>query len=146
MSEKELAQQPKAGVKREKIVAKQKLEVHGPEEKREKKPLDPKCLTVLESLESAEEAFFFLDPVDPIALGIPTYFQVIKEPMDFSQVKKKLEDCVYLERSSFEKDLKLVFSNAMLFNAPASEVFLAAERMDKKASDLLKESFPNDNN
>lgn len=66
--------------------------------------------------------------------------------MDFSKIKTKLDSCDYLTTEEFSKDLKLVFSNAMVFNAPASEVYLAAEKMDNKASALLKDKLFPDNN
>ena len=29
-------------------------------------------------------------PVDPIALGIPNYFQYVKNPMDFGTIRNKI--------------------------------------------------------
>lgn len=37
-------------------------------------------------------AWPFHTPVDPVRLGLPDYFDVIKEPMDMSLIKKKLDN------------------------------------------------------
>jgi len=37
------------------------------------------------------EAIPFRVPVDPQALGIPDYFDIIKKPMDMASIKRKLE-------------------------------------------------------
>jgi bromodomain-containing factor 1 len=65
----------------------------------------------------------FLTPVDPVALGIPTYPLIIKNPMDFGTVMKKLESSMYLEGSEFEEDVRLVFNNCFTFNPPLTDVY-----------------------
>ncbi len=37
------------------------------------------------------KAWIFNTPVDPVALGIKDYFDIIKTPMDFSLIKEKLK-------------------------------------------------------
>ena len=37
----------------------------------------------------------FLHPVDPIALGIPDYLQIITQPMDLSTIENKLKNNDY---------------------------------------------------
>lgn len=44
----------------------------------------------IRSLKSRREAGAFLQPVDPIALNIPHYTQIIKEPMDLGTIDQKL--------------------------------------------------------
>ena len=50
-----------------------------------------KCLKIINSLKSHWSCDPFLEPVDPIALGIPNYFEIIKNPMDLSSVEAKLK-------------------------------------------------------
>lgn len=77
---------------------------------------EDKCRQVLTRLKQTPQAFWFLNPVDPIALGIPTYFDIIKEPMDFGTIAGKLETNSYSDRHQFLRDLKLVFTNCYRFN------------------------------
>ncbi|SPO05112.1 uncharacterized protein DNG_07797 [Cephalotrichum gorgonifer] len=63
----------------------------------------------------------FLDPVDPVALGIPTYFSVIKKPMDLSTIRRKLDTGGYSIAKQFYADMDLMFNNCFKFN-PADTV------------------------
>ncbi|KAJ8872270.1 hypothetical protein PR048_025872 [Dryococelus australis] len=55
------------------------------------KDLNP-CRIVLEDLESHDEAWPFLLPVN--TKQFPTYRKIIKSPMDLSTIKRKLQDCM----------------------------------------------------
>ncbi|KIW93514.1 uncharacterized protein Z519_06119 [Cladophialophora bantiana CBS 173.52] len=59
---------------------------------------------------------YFMYPVDPVALNIPTYFQIIKKPMDLSTVKTKLQNNAYEKAKDFEEDVRLIFKNCYKFN------------------------------
>jgi len=37
----------------------------------------------------------FLQPVDPIYLGIPDYYKIIQNPIDLSTIEKKLRNNLY---------------------------------------------------
>lgn len=65
----------------------------------------------------------FLEPVDPIALNIPTYFDVIKQPMDLSTIKRKLEHNQYPTLDAFESDMRIMINNCLTFNHPADPVY-----------------------
>lgn len=45
---------------------------------------------ILDLLWKCKDAKLFHHPVDPVALKIPDYLQVIKRPMDFSTIRRKL--------------------------------------------------------
>lgn len=64
----------------------------------------------------------FHHPVDPVALNIPDYLEVIKTPMDFSTIKKKLATNQYVNGEEYLKDMKQVFYNCELFNGNESDV------------------------
>ncbi|MCO5593611.1 hypothetical protein L7F22_047626 [Adiantum nelumboides] len=48
------------------------------------------CAAILKKLEEHAYAWIFLEPVDPVKLNLPDYYQIIKSPMDLGTVKKKL--------------------------------------------------------
>ncbi|GKT44299.1 bromodomain-containing factor 1 [Colletotrichum spaethianum] len=62
--------------------------------------------------------FAFLAPVDPVALAIPTYFTIIKRPMDLGTIMTKLKNYDYQNIKEFQTDIKQVFKNCYKFNQP----------------------------
>lgn len=88
-----------------------------------------KCMPVLNLLLEYEFGWVFREAVDPIALGLPDYYEVIKTPMHLERVKEKLERSDYTTIESFAQDTKLVFENAILYNGETSEVGELAQSM-----------------
>merc|ERR1712127_486002 len=74
---------------------------------------------------------FFAQPVDPLALGIPTYHQVITNPMDLGTISKKLQANAIESHTEFAKLVRLVFNNAMTFNVDVTH------RVHQNAKDML---------
>ncbi|KAJ3178561.1 hypothetical protein HDU85_005168 [Gaertneriomyces sp. JEL0708] len=83
-----------------------------------------KCKRVWKSLFSHHLSHWFRTPVDPVALNLPTYFEVVKEPMDLSTIKQKLDQGIYSSPFEFESDVRLMFSNSLKFNPPGTQVNL----------------------
>jgi len=88
-----------------------------------------KCLPIVQQLIDDPYGWVFRDAVDPVVFGLPDYFEVVKNPMHLLLVKKKLENAVYTDMASFERDVKLVFENAILYNGEESEVGQLAHTM-----------------
>ena len=80
----------------------------------------------------------FAQPVDPVAFNLPDYFDLIKNPMDLGTVKKRVDKGHYSDVESFERDVRLVFSNAMLYNGDRSDVGSMAKTMLQVFSKDLK--------
>jgi E1A/CREB-binding protein len=91
-----------------------------------------KCLEVLKTLQSHQHAWVFNSPVDPVELGLPDYFEVIKNPMDLGTIRKKLENGVYHTLDDFKAHVHLTFDNAMLYNPDGSVVYNMAREMKAK--------------
>ena len=89
---------------------------------------------IWERLYNHSEAPPFQIPVDPIALQIPDYFDVIKNPMDLSTIKEKLDTGKYTDPWQFVTDMWLMFDNAWLYNRRNSRVY----RMCSKLADEFK--------
>lgn len=87
---------------------------------------------VLDKLKSHQYAYWFAEPIDPIALGIPTYYEIVKEPMDFATITTALKSGRYdSDWPLFKRDIELVFSNAKLFNPLSTLVHQHAIQMEK---------------
>lgn len=102
-----------------------------------------KCSKIHSALKRNANAGPFIEPVDPIALGIPTYFDVIKNPMDLLTVETKLKNHDYDSPEQFEHDVRLIWNNALTFNPPGSQVYRMAESMSIHFEDMLKRDEDN---
>lgn len=69
-------------------------------------------------------SWLFREPVDPVALEIPTYFEIIpkKDARDLRTIRQKLEGDKYETVEAFEADVELMFGNAIKFNGAESEI------------------------
>ena len=74
------------------------------------------AMKILMNCWKAKNANMFHEAVDPIRLQIYDYHDIVKEPMDFGTIKKKLTYNVYRDVSKWESDMNLVFSNCTLYN------------------------------
>jgi hypothetical protein len=88
-----------------------------------------KCLPIVQQLIDDSFGWVFRDAVDPVVFGLPDYFEVVKNPMHLLLIKKKLENAVYTDMASFERDVMLVFENSILYNGKDSEVGQLAHTM-----------------
>jgi len=82
-----------------------------------------KCFRVLSQVQRHEFSQPFLKPVDPIALNIPDYPLIVKEPMDLSKVEKKLKTGMYSNPMQFALDMRKIWSNAILYNPKNSAIY-----------------------
>jgi len=67
-----------------------------------------------------------------VALGIPAYFDIVKNPMDLSTVKSNIISGFYNTSKAFADDMRLMFQNALLFNPPATFVHDVADKYLKQ--------------
>ena len=81
----------------------------------------------------------FREPVDPVVLGIPTYFDVIprKDARDLRTILQKLTQDKYDSIDAFEADLDLMIRNAIVFNGADSEVGEFAVKLQNRYRELL---------
>nr|XP_048690961.1 histone acetyltransferase p300 isoform X8 [Caretta caretta] len=75
------------------------------------------------------ESLPFRQPVDPQLLGIPDYFDIVKNPMDLSTIKRKLDTGQYQEPWQYVDDIWLMFNNAWLYNRKTSRVYKYCSRL-----------------
>ncbi|KAF9579276.1 hypothetical protein BGW38_004527, partial [Lunasporangiospora selenospora] len=80
---------------------------------------------------NAEFMFPFLEPVDWVALSIPDYPRIVKNPMDISTIRQKLEKDEYQNSDQFESDVRLLLRNCFLFNPAGTPVHMMGRRMEQ---------------
>lgn len=86
-------------------------------------------------------SWVFREPVDPIALGIPQYHEIIpkKDARDLKTIRLKLDNDKYDTIDAFEVDLDLMVDNAIKFNGGDSDVGLVAIKTRELYRKLLSE-------
>lgn len=97
------------------------------------------CEEVLADMRKPKHAKYnhhFLNPVDPVSMNIPNYFQIVKHPMDMSYAAKKLKEGGYSSAKQFENDMKLMFSNCYSFNPPSDPVHVCGTQLEAVFNEL----------
>ena len=87
---------------------------------------------------SHSRSFVFREPVDPIALGIPQYHEIIprKDARDLRTIRQKLDADKYETPEGWEADMDLMIRNAIHFNGEESEVGQIAVAFRERIKDL----------
>ncbi|KAL3851438.1 hypothetical protein ACJIZ3_013320 [Penstemon smallii] len=88
------------------------------------------CSNILKELMNHRNGWIFSEPVDPVKWNIPGYFSIITDPMDLGTIKRKLEGNLYFSVQEFAADVRLTFSNAMVFNPPGDDVHNLAKLLN----------------
>ncbi|XP_006861226.1 PREDICTED: transcription intermediary factor 1-alpha isoform X2 [Chrysochloris asiatica] len=105
-------------------------------------PIDKrKCERLLLFLYCHEMSLAFQDPVP---LTVPDYYKIIKNPMDLSTIKRRLQEdySLYTKPEDFVADFRLIFQNCAEFNEPDSEVANAGIKLESYFEELLKNLYP----
>ena len=94
---------------------------------------------LMNSIWKFKEADLFHKPVDPVELNIPDYPEIIKNPMDFSTIKKKLNNFAYTNLKEFKDDMDLVFENCYTYNGRTTNIGNICTRVKTEYIRLFKE-------
>jgi transcription initiation factor TFIID subunit 2 len=88
---------------------------------------------------ASDSSFVFREPVDPVALGIPQYYDVIprKNARDLRTIRQKLEQDKYESFGAWEADIELMVRNAIHFNGADSEVGIIAAQLQARIEELV---------
>lgn len=110
--------------------------------------------STVRTLKKMKDAGPFLSPVDPVALNIPHYPSIVKHPMDFSTVDRKLvasnpsrpdpnrANPRYLTADDFIADVRLIFTNCALFNGPDHPITAMGKRVEAVFDKQIKQMPP----
>ncbi|KAK2973900.1 hypothetical protein RJ640_025609 [Escallonia rubra] len=91
------------------------------------------ALLVIKEIMKMDEAEPFNVPVNPMALGIPDYFDVIDTPMDFSTICNNLENgsSKYMNSEDVFKDVQYIWDNCCKYNKDGDYILELMERVKK---------------
>ncbi|XP_039985051.1 bromodomain testis-specific protein isoform X2 [Xiphias gladius] len=92
------------------------------------------CSDILKEMLSKRHyayAWPFYTPVDAVALGLHDYHDIIKQPMDLSTIRKKMDQREYTNAKEFAADVRLMFSNCYKYNPPSHEVVYMARKLQE---------------
>ena len=99
-----------------------------------------KLKRIVNSFLSRPDVRAFAEPVNWRELELYDYPEIIKHMMDLGTIKRKLERNQYENGAQVAKDIRLVWSNCMTYNAEESELWLVAKdlsnRFEKKYESL----------
>ncbi|KAJ4456663.1 putative RING3 protein [Paratrimastix pyriformis] len=91
------------------------------------------ALRAIRATMKTKNAWPFNEPVDPVKLNIPDYFTIVKRPMDFSTIERKILQRQYASIAEVKADVKLVWDNCHLYNKAGTDVCVMAREIEKVA-------------
>ncbi|CAD2101302.1 histone acetyltransferase GCN5, putative [Plasmodium vinckei] len=89
--------------------------------------LKDQIINVLDYLEKQQSAWPFLKPVS--LSEAPDYYDIIKEPTDILTMRRKARHGEYKTKEDFGIELKRMFDNCRLYNAPTTIYFKYANEL-----------------
>ncbi|RVE55399.1 hypothetical protein OJAV_G00236730 [Oryzias javanicus] len=100
---------------------------------------------VIKALWKHQYSWPFRQPVDAVALCIPDYYKLIKNPMDLGTVMQRLKNRYYWEATECIKDINTMFTNCYVYNQPGDDIVFMAQTLEKiflqKVSQMPKEEI-----
>ncbi|XP_010470300.1 PREDICTED: bromodomain-containing protein 4 [Camelina sativa] len=89
-------------------------------------------LTVIKKIMKMDAADPFNAPVNPEALGIPDYFDIIKTPMDFGTICNNFEKSnKYMNSEDVYKDVQYIWNNCSKYNKKGDYIVDLMKRVKK---------------
>merc|ERR1719394_1642837 len=87
--------------------------------------------TVMKAVWKHQFGWPFQTPVDANKLNIPDYHKIIKHPMDFGTIKKRLDNNYYWSAKECIKDFNTVFTNCYVYNKAGEDIVVMAQTLEK---------------
>uniref|UniRef100_A0A3B5B8J7 Bromodomain-containing protein 1-like n=1 Tax=Stegastes partitus TaxID=144197 RepID=A0A3B5B8J7_9TELE len=91
---------------------------------------------VLSQLQEKDQYSIFAQPVS--IKEVPDYLDHIKNPMDFSTMRKHIDTHRYRTLEEFEADFNLIIANCMSYNAKDTFFYKAAQRMQDHGGVIIR--------
>jgi bromodomain-containing factor 1 len=104
------------------------------------------ALRLIKQLESTNKTYDivqpFLYPAEQLIAMFPDYASVIKKPIDLLIIKQRLTEGEYDDISQVDADMRLMFANALRYNAAQDPVAIAANQFQQLWTEKLKSVPP----
>jgi len=69
----------------------------------------------------------FHNPIKPSEA--PDYHEIVKRPIDLKTIKAKIKEGGISNSLEFQRDIYLMFANALMYNRPNSDIYIMTEEM-----------------
>ncbi len=87
------------------------------------------CKKLLDDIYRREDADVFIRPAD--ISEAPDYYEKIKNPICFGEIREKLNNGEYIELSEFDHDCRLLFQNSKAYNTQKrSQIYIMTQRLN----------------
>ncbi|CAG8484590.1 11956_t:CDS:2 [Ambispora gerdemannii] len=98
---------------------------------------------LLQEFANHRYAGLFQNPIREI--DAPGYYNIVKQPMDLKTIKKHIREGIITDTDKFERDVMLMFMNALVFNRESTDVHKMTVSMRDQVEKLLKEFKQSEN-
>uniref|UniRef100_A0A673GDK5 Bromodomain testis-specific protein-like n=1 Tax=Sinocyclocheilus rhinocerous TaxID=307959 RepID=A0A673GDK5_9TELE len=99
---------------------------------------------VIKSLWRHQFSWPFRQPVDAVRLNLPDYYTIIKNPMDLSTIKKRLDNNYYWKAMECIEDFNTMFTNCYVYNRPGDDIVRMAQALEKHFLEKMAKMPPED--
>ncbi|CAH1392729.1 unnamed protein product [Nezara viridula] len=93
---------------------------------------------LLDLIRARDTGEIFIEPVDQTE--VPDYSDVVKNPMDLSTMRTKIDTFQYNTLQEFENDFYLMINNCLAYNSKDTVFYRAALKMRDQGGALLKQA------
>ncbi|CCM01322.1 uncharacterized protein FIBRA_03371 [Fibroporia radiculosa] len=98
---------------------------------------EPPLRMAFEKIIGADRQEYFKNPVSK--LDVPDYYDIVKQPMCWSIIDRKLDRHEYLDLHEFKDDVNLVINNAIIYNKPGTPYYKTAQKIQSSAEPIMAE-------
>ncbi|KAK6535281.1 hypothetical protein TWF694_001749 [Orbilia ellipsospora] len=100
------------------------------------------ALSTLKNIKRLKDAAPYLNPVDPVKLALPTYLEIVKQPISIQEIEKKLVANEYHNPEEVKSDFDLMVQNSILFNGHEHTVTQSGKHILAKFLSTLEKMPP----
>ncbi|XP_030378644.1 uncharacterized protein LOC115627159 [Scaptodrosophila lebanonensis] len=93
---------------------------------------------LLDEVVKKKFALDFMEPVDTVALQVPTYYTVIERPMDIGTIIKRVHNNYYRYVEEAISDFRLVLRNCFTFNCAGDVVYRKGQMLEKFFTKIIR--------